>query len=369
MYGFLKIPISTTSSEKKEYRKYMCTLCDSLHENYGIKGRIFTNYDSTTLALLIGALDESSNKEISEPPKLLCLRPLMHKKAPDVFKFVSAVSMMIAYSKLLDEAIENNKKIPRRIEKSFDLASECLSIYGLDKSFFENKLQEQHRLEKECTNIGILSASSSEITSRIFGAVGELTNKTKYSSCLNKLGFELGKLIYVYDGILDYQNDSKAGIFNCISACYLAQTKDIQSASGEIYNFIETAKNNISSIMKKIEHKNNATLIRKILLQDFGIKVIKHEKGVLSKLKGTKLSCATCSSNRLTKQTVYGILAGTLTIQTAAASNFQEDYLCGALCAIPCGCCCLWWCCDLCTGSGYDGPSPPPYGHPWWGNR
>ena len=94
MYGFLKIPISTTSSEKKEYRKYMCTLCDSLHENYGIKGRIFTNYDSTTLALLIGALDDSLNKEITEPPKLLCLRPLMHKKAPDIFKFVSAVSMM-----------------------------------------------------------------------------------------------------------------------------------------------------------------------------------------------------------------------------------------------------------------------------------
>jgi hypothetical protein len=342
MYGFLKIPISTTSSEKKEYRKYMCTLCDSLHENYGIKGRIFTNYDSTTLALLIGALDDSVNKEITEPPKLLCLRPLMHKKAPDIFKFVSAVSMMIAYSKLLDDAIENNKKIPRWIEKSSDLASEYLSKYGLDKSFFKNKLQEQHRLEKECTNIEILSDSSSEITSRIFSAVGELTNETKYSSCLKKLGFELGKLIYFYDGILDYQNDSKAGIFNCISACYLTQNKDIQRASGEIYNFIGTAKNNISSILKKIEHKNNATLIRKILLQDFEIRVIKHEKGVLSKLKGTRLSCATCSSNRLTKQTVYGILTGTLTIQTAAASNFQEDDSCGALCAIPC---CCYLCC------------------------
>ena len=231
-------------------------------------------------------------------------------------------------------------------------------------------MQEQHRLEKECTNIEILSASSSEITSRILSAVGELTNETKYSLYLKKLGFELGKLIYVYDGILDYQNDSKAGIFNCISACYLTQNKDIQRASGEIYNFIETAKNDISLILKKIEHKNNVTLIRKILLQDFEIKVIKHEKGVLSKLKETRLFCATCSSNRLTKQTVYGILAGTLTIQTAAASNDISPCLddwCVALCAIICGCSCLMCCYDFCTGQdGRELPIGPP---PWWNNR
>ena len=49
MYGLFNIPCSVKSSEQKEYRNYMCTLCDSLHEDYGIKGRLLTNYDSTTL--------------------------------------------------------------------------------------------------------------------------------------------------------------------------------------------------------------------------------------------------------------------------------------------------------------------------------
>ncbi len=156
MYGLFNIPCSVKSLEQKEYKNYMCTLCDSLHEDYGIKGRLLTNYDSTTLALLIGALDKSLKKEISASPSFLCLRPLMHKKSPDKFKFVSAVSIMIAYSKSYDETIENGKKMPHWISRSSDLASNYLSRYGLDKSFFENKLQEQHRLEKECNTIEAL---------------------------------------------------------------------------------------------------------------------------------------------------------------------------------------------------------------------
>ena len=184
MYGLFNIPCLVKSSEQKEYRNYMCTLCDSLHEDYGVKGRLLTNFDSTSLALLIGALDKSLKKEISASPRVLCLRPLKHKKSPDKFKFVSAVSIMIAYSRSLDETIENGKKMPFWMSRSSEKASNYLSRYGLDKSFFENKLQEQHKLEKECNTIEALSAPSSEILSKIFGAIGELTDQTVYSSIL-----------------------------------------------------------------------------------------------------------------------------------------------------------------------------------------
>jgi len=40
----------------KRVPEIICVLyVNSLHENYGVKGRLLTNYDSTTLALLIGA--------------------------------------------------------------------------------------------------------------------------------------------------------------------------------------------------------------------------------------------------------------------------------------------------------------------------
>ena len=183
---------------------------------------------------------------------------------------------MLAYSKLLDKAIEHNKKtIPKWIVEYSNLADEFLSRYGLGKSFFENKLKEQHRFERDFTDITILSTPSSEIISLILGAICDVTGHIKYSACLKDLGFEVGKLIYVYDGLLDFQKDKSAGIFNCIGACYLKQNTNHAECSREIYEFIETTKSNISSLLDKIDLKNNDILIRKILLQDLKLNVIK----------------------------------------------------------------------------------------------
>jgi len=352
MYGLFNIPCSVKSSEQKEYRNYMCTLCDSLHEDYGVKGRLLTNYDSTTLALLIGALDKSLKKEIPASPRVLCLRPLKHKKSPDKFKFVSAVSIMIAYSRSLDETIENGKKMPNWMSRSSEKATNYLSRYGLDKSFFENKLQEQHRLEKECNNIETLSAPSSAIVSKIFGAIGELTGQTGNSSNLEKLGFELGKLIYVYDGLLDFQKDTKAGIFNCLSACYLNQNKDMRRISIEIFDFIENTRNNISSVLENIEFENNDDLINRIFLQDFEIRETDPKQNIF---KGMKSTCRTRIT--LSKQTIYDIMTGKMSkfIQDERAVSDIEYYLtCGGLVVFCCGCC---YCCGYCKYKYIDEPA------------
>lgn len=337
MYGLFNIPASAKALEKKEYKNYMCTLCDSLHGDYGIKGRLLTNYDSTTLALLIGALDGSFHTEISRSPNFLCLHPLMHKKSPANFRFVSAVSIMIAYSRVLDESIENGKKMPQWILKSSDLASNYLSRYELDKSFFENELREQHRLEKEKNDLETLSVPSSEIISRIFGAIGELTGKTRYSQDLKKLGSELGKLIYVYDGLLDFQKDSNEGIFNCISACYFRQDKDIHRVSVEIFDFIQTTRNTISSILDKITFKHNDNLVRGIFLQDFEIRETGHQQNISGKLKGFYSSCSG-TVNRMTfsKETIFDIITGKLQLRSIQDERAQADN--SPCCYIICGC-------------------------------
>ena len=308
MYGFLKIPNSASLSEKREYGKYMCALCDSLHENYGMKGRLFTNYDSTTLALLIGALDESFSSDIAEAPKYLCLRVLKHKKVPESFKFSAAISTMAIYAKFLDKAIERNKKISKWVIKSSILADEYLSKYGLGKPFFEDKLQEQHRLEGESRDIESLSRPTSEGMSKVFYAIGKLIDKPRYSVILGELGSEFGKLIYIYDAVIDYQNDLKSGVFNCINACYFNKyPKDLQQVSEEIYNLIEDTKINISLALNKINFKNSkkALLIRKILLQDPKIKLGASRKEESNTAGKIKPSFTIRREKRLTKGVIY----------------------------------------------------------------
>ncbi len=179
-----------------------------------------------------------------------------------------------------------------------------------------------------------------------FGAIGELTDQTGYSSNLKKLGFEPGKLIYVYDGLLDFQNDSKAGIFNCLSACYLNQDKDIRRISIEIFDFIENTRNNISSVLENIECENNDDLIKRIFLQDFEIREINHKQNISYIFKGMKSTCGT--GIKLSKQTIYDIMTGNLPMKFVQDERAEFDLgSLGCLCiVIPFvlifGCCTCW---------------------------
>lgn len=344
MYGFLRPPITASQYELREYKKYMCTLCDSLHENHGIKGRLFTNYDSTALAFLIGALDKSLDDELDGPPKYLCLRPVKHKKAPNIFKFISEVTIMLAYTKFLDNSIEKNGhvRVPKWINKQSVLADAYLSKYGLGKSYFESILQEQHRLEKNHANIDDLSAPTAEIISKILSISCELTDKMEYTESFKNLGYEVGKLIYICDGLLDYHTDLKNGSFNCIHGCYVGRNSNIKQVSDEVYYFINNLQSTISLMLNKIEFTKDTKFLEKILFQDIAVKERNgRRKNILNK--------SFCESyhNRLTSAAIYGILAGTLLTQTAAATDGSEYPGLGVFLGGPGGCCLLMGVCCI----------------------
>ena len=65
----------------------MCLLCDSLHANFGLKGRFYTNYDLTACAILIESLTKQE-LNLSNPSKLVCIRPIFYKKPPEIYTFL-----------------------------------------------------------------------------------------------------------------------------------------------------------------------------------------------------------------------------------------------------------------------------------------
>ena len=102
MYGFFSIPKSSSLNQKIHYKRHMCALCDSLHDNFGVRGRFFTNYDLTTIAIIFASLN-SDEPEIHNPSKIICSRIISHKKPPEIYSVFSAISIMLAYCRILDE--------------------------------------------------------------------------------------------------------------------------------------------------------------------------------------------------------------------------------------------------------------------------
>jgi hypothetical protein len=84
---------------------------------------------------------------------------------------------------------------------------------------------------------------------------------------IQELGEELGKLIYVYDGLLDYQNDLNLGLFNCIHSCFIRNRYPSTELADQITDYILQIKTNIKQIIDLFDFQKGSTLIEMILLQ------------------------------------------------------------------------------------------------------
>lgn len=271
MYGLLRLPSSALATERVRYQRYMCCLCGTLHKYYGIRARSLVGYDCTTLALLLGSLDGSFDKEIMAAPQTkgpwCVLRS--QKKSFEAMRFIAGVSVMLAYSKFFDRAIDRNKRMPKWIVELSQKASRDLSVYGLDREFFETKLEEQHKLERAgCDEIELLNQPTAEILSKICGVAVQTVAKPECASAFSDLGLEYGKLLYFLDGLKDYHEDIKQGRFNCLNVCLSCQKSNIDQISMEVNSVIHKGRENITIILDSLKLKSSG-LIKKIFLQDF----------------------------------------------------------------------------------------------------
>lgn len=338
MYGLLSLPKKSSRNDRLEYRKHMCALCDSLHERYGLEGRFFTNFDLATISLIISELKGSLSDEISEPSKIFCLRPLSYNKQPDIFSFYSAVSIMMAYCQKYDDNCEKNYiNIPKKLKNKVDIADNTLRQFGLNKNFFETIIQSQHNLEIGDVNLDLLVQPTGELIARILSVTCKILKLDEYIPQIQELGKELGKLIYVYDGIFDYRKDIKLGSFNCVLSCFVKNRTPSPEIAEEIIRYISKTKENISNIIDNLDFPHGSSLVKTILLQNITVKEEKNR----SKIKNLIYT----KSAQLNRQVIFGIISGNMIIQTAAADAGGGNGLCFGCCSGDGGnalcCCCL----------------------------
>lgn len=333
MYGFFSIPKSSSQSQKIKYKKHMCALCDSLHDNFGVRGRFYTNFDLTTIAIIFASID-SDEPEIRDNSKIFCSRLISHKKAPEIYSVFSAISIMLAYCRILDEKQDSiSKPIPDWLKQKVELANTILINYGLDKTFFEKTIQNQHNIENIEYDIDALSTPTQEMVSHIFEQICIKIGIIEKIPIMKSLGEELGKLIYIYDGIVDYQTDQSSDSFNCIQRCYIRENSISIELADKVINYINSIKVNIERIID-LGFSKNIPFIKQILLQDVLIREKASNNWILEKIPLNMV--------KINNKILYGILTGSFVVQTVSAdsgSSILSNPMCLCICCIICVTC------------------------------
>ena len=206
------------------YRSFYCGLCRELRDRYGVTGQISLTYDMTFVILLLSGLYEP-------PTRKGTTRCIIHpvRKQPvrknAITEYAADMNVFLAYYKCEDDWKDEKKLLSllygnllrgkekhaeERWRKKVDTIVSLL-----------NELSEMEKAGEE--NIDCISGCFGKIMEEIFAYRADLWEPT-----LRRMGFFLGKFIYLMDAYDDVEEDIKKGNYNPFSRSYIMEGFDEQ---------------------------------------------------------------------------------------------------------------------------------------------
>ena len=219
MFGYIRI--AKPELKVKEYEMYKaiyCSLCKNLGHSYGFLSRLTLSYDFTFLALLNMSLsDECAGVE----RKRCAFNPLKkcnYCKGTDFLEMPSAAAMIMLYYKIADNIADEKgfKKLGYMILRPFfgSARKKAARRFPMLESIVSEYINTQALLEKDdCRDMD----KAADPTAKALGEIFTLCSDDGVQKrVLYRLGYCMGRYIYLLDAACDLKDDIKKGSYNVL---------------------------------------------------------------------------------------------------------------------------------------------------------
>lgn len=243
------------------YRAYYCGLCHSLSKRHGLSGQLTLSYDMTFLVILLSSLYEPEHNITS---KRCIVHPLRRQNiiSSEFTDYVADMNVILSYFKCLDDWHDDRSVLKLAYSKllkkgyigknlksdysttestnkcnSYSLnqtpTGECDSnSYFTDDSghfhispdySYKDKIAAISSLLDELGTREKMNETNVDVVAGLFGKIMQILFvpfDDIYAKGLGRMGFYLGKFIYIMDAFDDVEEDVKNGRYNVFSNCY-----------------------------------------------------------------------------------------------------------------------------------------------------
>ena len=192
------------------YRSFYCGLCRELRERYGISGQISLTYDMTFVVLLLSGLYEPPTRK----GKSRCaVHPLKSQpvRKNAVTEYCADMNVILSYYKCMDDWKDERKYLRYAYATLLkNSGKKHMSAYQEKMRRIREALEELSRLEKQGeTDLDLVAGCSGKIMEEVFAF-----RKDVWEASLRRMGFYLGKFIYILDAYDDVEKDAENGNYN-----------------------------------------------------------------------------------------------------------------------------------------------------------
>lgn len=244
--------------EFAKYRSFYCGLCRDLKDKYGRKGQLTLSYDMTFLALLLTALYEP--KTVTDTCRCIAHPFEKHPTSRNEYtEYAADVNMILSYYKCLDDWEDERKFGKYLFARMLRKKNNLLAVKYPEKTglVIEN-LRKIHEFEKQgSSNVDELSGAFGEILGELF-----VCREDEWADSLRRIGFFLGKYIYLLDAYEDIERDLRKKTFNP----YLQKGMwEKEGFDDEIKNILTMMMAECSREFEKLPIIEDADILRNIL--------------------------------------------------------------------------------------------------------
>lgn len=219
MFGYVRIAKPELKVKEYEcYKAVYCSLCRELGKTYGLWSRFTLSYDFTFLALinmsLSGGCDPIEQKHCVFNPFKKC----NFCKNSEKLKMPAAAAMIMSYYKLTDN-IKDEKGLKKFgficLKPLFAHARKkaAKSYPDIERTVYEY-IAKQDAVEKEnCSSLDKAADPTAYALGQILKECGEDSAEKRV---LERIGYCVGRYIYILDAACDLEDDIKTGSYNCL---------------------------------------------------------------------------------------------------------------------------------------------------------
>ncbi len=219
MFGYVVINQAELKYKDYDmYHSYYCGLCKSLRDNYGRSGQMTLSYDMTFLVILLTGLYEPESQEST----MTCMtHPLQkHPARTNQFsEYAADMNLLLTYYKNVDDWIDEGSR--SKLAAANLLRNKAAAVrkqYPHKAAVIKKDLHTLRELEKANEqNIDRMSGLFGDLMAEIFAYQHDA-----WEPSLRKIGFFLGKFVYLMDAYEDVEDDVKKGLYNPLAAGYTA---------------------------------------------------------------------------------------------------------------------------------------------------
>lgn len=193
-----------------QYKSFYCGLCRELREKYGVAGQISLSYDMTFVVLLLDGLYEPGVRKGTTRCVLHPVRKQLIRKSV-VTEYAADMNLLLTYYKCIDDWNDERKISGKCYAKVLENKVKKTSAKYKNKAEkIKTLLQQLSQWEKAGeTDIDKMAGCFGKIMEEIFAYKEDIWEKR-----LRRMGFYLGKFIYLLDAYEDLEKDLENGNYN-----------------------------------------------------------------------------------------------------------------------------------------------------------